>query len=126
MSELQSHHCMFEQINRIRTAVHGHPQLSLKCRLSNRVSFDVFDQCFCKVETRVRETLRSCAKRLRGLAVTTLPGASPSLNPVLDTSCSGVQKGGRAARPKSWSTRTFFHLLYFMHMNVITFYTSCI
>jgi len=72
MSELQSHYCMFEQIkliNHIRTAVHDRPQLSLKCRLSNRISFDVFDRCFCDVETVVREMLLSCAKRL---------GASPS------------------------------------------------
>jgi len=56
MSELQSHHCTFEQIkciNHTRTAVHDHPQLSLKCRLPSRTSFDVFDRCFCKVETRV-------------------------------------------------------------------------
>jgi len=25
------------------------PQLFLKCRLPNRISFDVFDQCSCKV-----------------------------------------------------------------------------
>jgi len=73
---------MFEQIklvNHIRTAVHDHPQLSLlslKCRLPNRFSFDVSDRCFCKVETRVCETLLSCVKRLGGLAVTTLLGAS--------------------------------------------------
>jgi len=69
MSELQSHqyHCMFEQtelVNHIRIAVHDHPQLSLECRLSNRIGFDVFDRCFCKVETRVCEALLSCAKRL--------------------------------------------------------------
>jgi len=83
MSELQSHHCMFEQINHKGTAVRGHPQLSLKCRLSNRISVDVFDRCFYKVETRACETPRSCAQRLRGLAVTTLPGASRSFNPAL-------------------------------------------
>jgi len=83
MSELQSHHGMFEQINHVRTTVHGHPQLSLMCRLPNRISFDVFDRCFCKVETRVCETLGSCAKRLGGLAVTTLTGASRSFNPAL-------------------------------------------
>ena len=55
----------------------------LKCRLPNRISFGVFDRCFCKVETRACETLRSCAMRLRGLAVTTLPGASRSFNPAL-------------------------------------------
>ena len=88
MSEFQSHHCMFEQIkwvNHIRTAVHDHPQLSLKCRLPNRISFDVFDRCFCKVDTMVCETLLSCAKRLGDLAVTTLPGASRSFNPALTT-----------------------------------------
>jgi len=57
-------HCMFEQINRIRTAVYGHPQFSLKCRLPNLIRFDVFDRCFCKVEARTYETLRSCAKCL--------------------------------------------------------------
>jgi len=45
---------LFEQINHIRTATPGHPQLSLKCKLLNRINFDVFDQCFCKVETRAR------------------------------------------------------------------------
>jgi len=52
----------------------GHPQLSLKCRLPNCISFDVFDRCFCKVETRACETLLGFAKRLGGLAVTNLPG----------------------------------------------------
>jgi len=33
-------------------AIQGHHQLSLKCKLPNRMSFDVFDLCFCKVETR--------------------------------------------------------------------------
>ena len=84
MSELQSHHCMFEQINHIGTAVHGHPQLSLKCRLKNRIRFDVFDRCFCKGETRACETLRSCGQHYAGvLAVTTLPEASRSFNPAL-------------------------------------------
>jgi len=55
----------------------------LKCRLPNRISFDIFDRCFCKVETRACETPRICAKRLRGLAVPTLPGASRSFNPAL-------------------------------------------
>jgi len=58
-------------------------QLSLKCRLPNRISFDVFDRCFWKVETRVCETIRSCAKRSGGLAVTTLPGVLHSFNPAL-------------------------------------------
>ena len=43
---------LFEQINHILTVVHGHPQLFLKCRLPNRISFNVFDQCFCKVKTK--------------------------------------------------------------------------
>ena len=90
MSELQSyHHCMFEQIklvNHIRTVIHDHPQLSLECRLPNRIGFDVFDRYFCKVETTVCETLLSCAKRLWGLAVTNLPGASCSFNPALTRS----------------------------------------
>jgi len=43
---------LFEQINHIQTAVCGHPQLSLQCRLQNRISFEVFDRYFCKVETR--------------------------------------------------------------------------
>jgi len=64
----------------IPTVVHGHPQLYLKCRLPNRISFDVFNQCFFKVKTRAYETLRSCAMRLR---VTTLSGASRSFNPAL-------------------------------------------
>jgi len=96
---------LFEQTNHIRTAVHRHPQLSLKCRLPNRISVDVFDWCFCKVETRACETLRSCAKRLGGLEVTTLPGASCSFNPALRTAglASGVGDGGvegASARPK--------------------------
>jgi len=37
-----------EQIKHIRTGIHGHPQLSLKCRLPNRISFDVFDRCSAK------------------------------------------------------------------------------
>ena len=59
-SEQQSHHSMFEQIKLVdhtRTTVHDHPQLSLKCRQPNRISFDVFHRCFCKVATRVCETL---------------------------------------------------------------------
>jgi len=86
MSELPSHHCMFELIkvaNHIRTTVHDHPQLSLRCRLPNHINFDVFDRCFCKVETRVCEALLSCVKRLGDLAVTTLPGASRSFKPAL-------------------------------------------
>ena len=55
----------------------------LKYRLPNRIGFDVFDRCFCKVETRACETLPICAKRLGGLATTTLPGASRSFNPAL-------------------------------------------
>jgi len=74
---------LFEQINHIRNTVHGHPQLSLKCRLLNRISFDVFDQSFCKVTMRAFEMLRSCAKRFGGLAVTTFPGASRSFHPAL-------------------------------------------
>jgi len=73
----------FEQINHIRTAVRSDTRLSLKCRLPNRITFDVCDRCFCKVETRACETLPSCAKRIGGLAVTTLPRASHSFNPVL-------------------------------------------
>ena len=57
-----------EQINHTRTAAHAHSQSSLKCRLPNGISFYVFGRCFCKAETRACETLRSCAKRLRGLA----------------------------------------------------------
>jgi len=71
------------QIKYTRTAIHGHPQPSLKCRLTSGIGFDVFDQWFCKVETRACGTLHGCAKRLRGLAVTTLPGASHSFNPAL-------------------------------------------
>jgi len=26
MSELQSHHCIFEEINHMRTVIHGHPK----------------------------------------------------------------------------------------------------
>jgi len=54
-----------------RTVVHGHPQLSPKCRQSNHISFDVFDRCCCKVETRAYEMPRSCGKRLGGFAITT-------------------------------------------------------
>jgi len=36
--------------------------LSLKCSLPNHISFDVFNRCFCKVETRACETQRNCAK----------------------------------------------------------------
>jgi len=59
----------------------GHSQLSLKFRLPNRISFDVSYRCICKVEAC--ETLRSCAKRLGGLAVTISPGASRCFNPAL-------------------------------------------
>jgi len=51
--------------------------------LPNRISCGVFDRCFCKVAARACETLRSWAKCLRGLAITTLPGASRSFNPAL-------------------------------------------
>jgi len=61
MSELQSHHGMFEQINHIRTTVHGHPQLSLKCRLPNRISFDVFTGVFAKLK---RGHVKPCAVAL--------------------------------------------------------------
>jgi len=78
---------MFEKmkfVDHIRAAVHDHPQLSLKCRLPNPISLDVFERCFCSVETRVCETLLSSPKRLGGgLAVMTLPGASRSFNPAL-------------------------------------------
>jgi len=50
-----------EQIKHIRTVLHGHPKLSLTCRQPNRISVD---RCFCKIEKRAYETLRSCAKRL--------------------------------------------------------------
>ena len=75
---------MSEQIKHIRTAVHSQPN-SLKCKLPNRISFNVFDRCFCRVETKSCEKLRICAKRLGGLAVTILPGASRSFNPALVT-----------------------------------------
>jgi len=65
---------LFKQINHIRTAVHGHPQLSRKCGLPSQIRFNVFDRCFREVEPRACETLRSCAKRFWGLAVTALPG----------------------------------------------------
>jgi len=61
----------------------GHSQLSLKYRLPNRISFDVFYRWICKVETREYETLRRCDKRLGGLAVTTSPRTSRWLNPAL-------------------------------------------
>ena len=51
------------------------------CKLRNRISFDIFDSCLGKVETRACVTLRSCAKRLGVPAVTTLPGALHSFNP---------------------------------------------
>jgi len=82
---------VFEQINHIRTVVYGHPQLFLKSRLPNRISFHIFDQCFCKVETRACETLCSFAKRLRGLAVTTLHGAPRSFNPALAGAHPGLE-----------------------------------
>jgi len=67
----------------MRSAVHDHPQLFLKCRLPNRITVEVFDRCFCKVETRACETLHSCAKRLGGLEVTTFPRASRAFNTAL-------------------------------------------
>jgi len=70
-------------LNHIRTYVHGHAQLSLKCRPPNRINFDIFDRCFCKVETRACETLCSCTMRLRGLVVTTFPSTSRSFNSAL-------------------------------------------
>jgi len=51
--------------------------------VGNTSSFDIFDQCFCKVETRACESLRSFTKRLGGLVATTLPGTSRSRNPAL-------------------------------------------
>jgi len=50
MSGLQSHHGIFKQINHVRTAVHGHPQLSLKCRLPNRINFDILTGASTKLE----------------------------------------------------------------------------
>jgi len=44
---------MFEQIklvNHIRTTVHDHPQLSLKFRLANRISFDILTGVFAKLK----------------------------------------------------------------------------
>jgi len=44
---------MFEQIklvNHIRTTVHDHPQLSLKFRLPNRISFDILTGVFAKLK----------------------------------------------------------------------------
>jgi len=53
---------LFEQMDHVRTAVHDHPQLPPKCGRPNRISFDVFDRCFYKVETMACETLRSWTK----------------------------------------------------------------
>jgi len=65
----------------------------LKFRLlPNRISFDVFDRCFCKFETRACETLRSCGKRFVGLAVRTSPGAPRSFNPALPSGDDHMQK----------------------------------
>ena len=61
---------LFEHIEHIQTAAHGHSQLCLKCRLPNRISFEVFDWCFGKVETRACEMLRSFSARLFPLHVT--------------------------------------------------------
>jgi len=33
-----SYNLLFQQTKYMRTAVHGHPQLALKCRLPNRIS----------------------------------------------------------------------------------------
>ena len=41
---------LFEQINHIRTAVHVHPQLSLNCRLPNRISFDFLTGASAKLK----------------------------------------------------------------------------
>jgi len=92
MSELQSHQFMFEQINYMQTTVHGHSHLSLKCRLSNRISFDVFDRCFCKVETRACETLRICAKRLTGCVRHADVSRCDARVTACDTSCSNDMK----------------------------------
>ena len=51
------------------------------CQIVSILTF--IDRCFCKVETRTCEKVRSCAKHLGGLAVATLPGASRSFNPAL-------------------------------------------
>ena len=108
MSELQSYHCVFEQINHIGTTIqHGHLQSSLKCRLPNRISFD---RCFCKVKTRACETLRSCAQRLGGLAVTTLPRASRSFNPALPI---GVNKWTSLYLPISLIVNKWLFILHF-------------
>jgi len=78
------YYSLSEQINHIlKSPFIVTPNWSLKCRLPNRISFDVFRRCFCKVETTACETLRSSAQRLDGLAVTSLPGVSRSINPAV-------------------------------------------
>ena len=65
--------------------------------------FWLFDRCFCNVETRACETLRSCAKRLGGVAVTILPGASRSFNPALGTAI--------VASASQWGPRVILYVL---------------
>jgi len=57
MSEVQSHHCMFERISELTTHEQPYvitsPQLPLSCRLPNRIRFDVFlTSVFAKLKRR--------------------------------------------------------------------------
>ena len=67
----------FEQINHIRTAVPGHAQLSLKCRLPNCINSDLLTGGSAKFK---RGHVQFCAEHLGGLAVTNLPGVSHPFN----------------------------------------------
>jgi len=80
----------------------------LKCRLPIRISCDVLDRCFCKVETRACETLSICAKCLGGLAVTILPGASRSFNPPLLMRRARGRTALWKAKCKNWDPLTFY------------------
>ena len=74
---------LFEQINHIRTAVHGHPQLCLKFRLPNRISFEVFWPVHRQSWNEGIWNATQLCQAFGGLAVRTLPGASRLFNPTL-------------------------------------------
>jgi len=81
-------------------------------------SFDVLDRCFCKVETMACETLRSCTKRLVGVAVTTLPGELHSFNPALALDKTRHSQSGPRAK-------LIAHPWYSISMPVMRFFLPC-
>jgi len=76
------------------------------CQIVGPISFNVFDRCLCKIETRACETLRSCTKRLGGLAVWTLLGASRSFTPALNI----AQQEQTIEKISTWPSSQQYHL----------------